>query len=216
LIPKETAPVADLALVARTGFAGAAIPGRYGRVVGGERPVMLAERCILTITQISAYRDKMGEIAKAVLDLSGLELPQRPERVAANGVALIGMARGQWLAVAEGDKGRAVLARLNEVLSDLAAIGDQSDAKAMLRLAGSRARDVLAKGCALDLDEGAFKPQDAATTQIALIPCQLWQLDEGPTYELAVPLSYARSFWSWLTASAAEYGYEVRPPLSSG
>ena len=208
--------MADLALLARTGFAGAAIPGRYGRVVGGERPVVLTERSGLTIAQISAYRDKMGEIAKAVLDISGLELPQRPGRVAANGVALIGMARGQWLAIAEGDKGRALLARLNEALSGLAAIVDQSDAKAMLRLAGCRARDVLAKGCALDLNERAFKPQDAATTQIALIPCQLWQLDDAPTYELAVPLSYARSFWSWITASAAEYGYEVRPPLSLG
>jgi methylglutamate dehydrogenase subunit D len=208
--------VADLTLVARTGFAGATIPGRYGRVVGGERPVVLTERSGLTIAQISAYQEKMGEIAKAVLDISGLELPQRPGRVAANGVALIGMARGQWLAVAEGEKGTVLLARLNEALSGLAAIVDQSDAKAILRLAGCRARDVLAKGCALDLNGRAFKPQDAATTQIALIPCQLWQLDDAPTYELAVPLSYARSFWSWLTTSAAEYGYEVRPPPSLG
>lgn len=208
--------MADLALTARSGFAGAAIPGRYGRVIGGERPVVLTERSNLSITQFSAYRDKMGEIAMAVLDISGLELPQRPKRVVANGVALIGMARGQWLAVAEGDKGRALLARLNEALSGLAAIVDQSDAKAMLRLTGSRARDLLAKGCALDLNGRAFRPQDAATTQIALIPCQLWQLDDAPTYELAVPLSYARSFWSWITASAAEYGYEVRPPLSLG
>ena len=208
--------MADLALIARTGFAGLAIPGRYGRVVGGERPVVLTERPNLTVTQISAYRDRMGEFAKAVLATSGFELPQKPGRVVANGVALIGMARGQWLAVAEGDKGRALLSRLNEAVSAHAAIVDQSDAKAILRLAGPRARDVLAKGCALDLGERAFKPPDAATTQIALIPCQLWQLDEGPTYELAVPLSYARSFWSWLTASAAEYGYEVRLPLPLG
>ena len=204
----------DFVLTARTGFAGSAIPGRYGRVVGGERPVVLTERPNLTISQISAYRDKMSDVANAVLATSGLELPQRPGRVVANRGALIGMAPGQWLAVAEGDKGRALLSRLNEAASAQASIVDQSDAKAVVRLAGPRARDVLAKGCALDLDERAFKPQDAATTQIALIPCQLWQLDEAPTYELAVPLSYARSFWSWLTASAAEYGYEVRPPLS--
>ena len=207
--------MADFVLTARTGFAGSAIPGRYGRVIGDERPVVLTERSNLTISQISAYRDKMGDVASAVLAASGLELPQRPGRVVANGVALIGMARGQWLAVAEGDEGRTLLARLNEAVSGLASIVDQSDAKAIVRLAGPRARDILAKGCALDLDERAFKPQDAATTQIALIPCQLWQLDEAPTYDLAVPLSYARSFWSWLTASAAEYGDEVRPPLSS-
>ena len=38
----------------------------------------------------------------------------------------------------------------------------------------------------------------------------LWQ-EEAPTYDIAVPSSLARSFWSWLTASAGEYGYEVLP-----
>jgi len=38
----------------------------------------------------------------------------------------------------------------------------------------------------------------------------IWQVDEMPTYDLAVPTSYAESFWSWLTASAAEYGYTVK------
>jgi sarcosine oxidase subunit gamma len=128
-------------------------------------------------------------------------------------LAVIGLAPQQWLAIAEGEKGRALLARIGTDLSGLAAVVDQSDAKAMLRLSGPRVRDVLAKGCALDLHPRAFKPQDAATTQLALIPCQLWLLDEAPTFELAVPLSYARSFWSWLAASAAEYGYEVKPPL---
>lgn len=208
--------MADFAVIARTGFAGLAIPGRYGRVIGGQRPVVLTERSNLTITQISAYRGRGDEVAETVLAASGLELPKGPTRAVANSLALVGMAPAQWLAVAEGDKGRAGLSRLKEALSGLASLVDQSDAKAILRLAGPRARDVLAKGCALDLHERAFRPQDAATTQIALIPCQLWQLDEAPTYELGVPLSYAGSFWSWLTASAAEYGYEVKPPLSLG
>ena len=55
------------------------------------------------------------------------------------------------------------------------------------------------------------KPGDAATTPIALIDCQLWQIDDAPTYDLAVPSSFAESFWSWLIASAAEYGYAIEP-----
>jgi hypothetical protein len=35
------------------------------------------------------------------------------------------------------------------------------------------------------------------------------QVDETPTYDLAVPTSYAESFWSSVTASAGEYGYTV-------
>ena len=70
---------------------------------------------------------------------------------------------------------------------------------------------MLAKGCSLDLHPRVFKPGDAATTPIALIDCQLWQIDDTPSYDLAVPSSFAESFWSWLTASAAEYGYAVEP-----
>ena len=79
----------------------------------------------------------------------------------------------------------------------------------MLRISGPRAREVLAKGCSLDLHRSVFKPGSAGTTPVALIDCVIWQVDETPSYDLAVPTSFAESFWSWLTASAAEYGYTV-------
>jgi heterotetrameric sarcosine oxidase gamma subunit len=100
---------------------------------------------------------------------------------------------------------------LAKQLTGHAAITEQSDSKAVIRISGTRAREVLAKGCSLDLHPRVFKPGDAATTPIALIDCQLWQIDDAPSYDLAVPSSFAESFWSWLTASAAEYGYAVEP-----
>ncbi|MGH3851274.1 MAG: sarcosine oxidase subunit gamma, partial [Pseudonocardiaceae bacterium] len=105
------------------------------------------------------------------------------------------------------------LAQLEAALAGSASLVDQSDGKAVLRIAGPRTRDVLAKGCPLDLHPRVFKPGDAATTAISLIPCQLWQIDEAPTYDIAVASSYAGSFWRWLTASAAEYGYQVADPV---
>jgi len=206
--------VADLTLAPRIAFQGLAVPGRYGHVVGGDRPVVIAERPGLAVMQICARRGKTAELAAAIRDVSGLDLPRGPKRAASNGLAVIGMGPHEWLAVAEGDRGRAALARVKEAGEGFASFVDQSHAKAILRLSGTRARDVLAKGCGLDLHQRAFKPGDAATTQIALIPCQLSQLDETPTFELSVPLGYAGSFWSWLSASAAEYGFEVKPPIS--
>jgi sarcosine oxidase subunit gamma len=38
---------------------------------------------------------------------------------------------------------------------------------------------------------------------------QSWQVDDAPTYELAILRSVSASFWGWLTASAGEFGYEV-------
>jgi methylglutamate dehydrogenase subunit D len=208
--------MAEFALKARTGFAGLAIPGRCGTRQTGEPALVIVERPNWAILQLSAFHAKEDAVAKAVASETGLDLPAGPKRTAAKDVALIGVAPSQWLAVAEGEKGRALLARLVASLSGLASVVDQSHAKAILGLRGSRAREVLAKGCSLDLHRSAFTPQDAATTQVALIPCQIWMLDETPTFELSVPLSYAESFWSWLGESAAEFGYEVKPALEAG
>ena len=43
----------------------------------------------------------------------------------------------------------------------------------------------------------------------ALIGVQIWQIDETPTYEIAVFRGFARSFWHFLTEAAAEYGCEI-------
>jgi heterotetrameric sarcosine oxidase gamma subunit len=184
--------VAEFGLKATTSLAGLALPGRYGRP-DGEPGCYIAERSGLVLKQIGARRRRTNEVLRGACEALGLELADAP------------------MAVAQGAKGRDLLARLENALKGFATFVDQSDAKAVLRFWGRNARDVLAKGCPLDLHERAFHPQDAATTQIALISCLLWQLDEAPTFELAVPLSYVGSFWSWLTASAAEFGYEVTP-----
>jgi sarcosine oxidase subunit gamma len=80
------------------------------------------------------------------------------------------------------------------------------------RLSGPRARDVLAKGLPVDLDPRAFPLGSAATSTISLMGVQLWQADDMPSYDIAIFRSVSHSFWRWLTASAAEYGYEVGQP----
>ena len=79
----------------------------------------------------------------------------------------------------------------------------------MLRLSGPRVRDVLAKGVPLDLHPKVFKPGDVATTLVAYIGVQTRPARRAPTYQLTAPRSMAGSFWSWLSASAAEFGYDV-------
>jgi heterotetrameric sarcosine oxidase gamma subunit len=198
--------MAEIRLKARSPFAGLLKPGRYG---GHNSPpgVALNERIGLALFVISAAAGKASEVAAKVTSITGLELPMAPKRVSTDGFALIGTAPGQWLAVVEGKAALGLLAKLAAGLKGLATIIDQSDGKAVLRISGPRARDTLAKGCSLDLNPRVFKPGSAGTTPVALIDCVIWQVDETPTYDLAIPTSFAESFWSWLTASAAEYGY---------
>ena len=67
-----------------------------------------------------------------------------------------------------------------------------------IRVSGPKARDALAKGVPIDLHPRAFRSGDAAVTTVAHIGVHLWQLDDTPTYEIAVFRSFARDFWRWL------------------
>jgi sarcosine oxidase subunit gamma len=198
----------EIRLKARSPFAGLLEPGRHG-AHGGAPGVSLSERNGLALFVISAGANKAGEVAAKMASVTGLDLPMGSKRVSKSGFALIGTAPGQWLAIAESKEARALPAMLGVALKGLATVVDLSDGKAVLRISGPRARDTLAKGCSLDLNALVFKPGSAGTTPVALIDCVIWQVDETPTYDLAVPTSFAESFWSWLTSCAAEYGYRV-------
>jgi methylglutamate dehydrogenase subunit D len=200
--------MAEFRLQARSPFAGLIKPGRHG-ARDGATGVVLSESVGLALFVLSAGAGKASDVAAKVQSVTGLDIPVKLGRASANGFALIGTAPGQWLAVADGKGALALLAKLAAALKGIATIVDQSDGKAVLRISGPHARDTLAKGCSLDLHPRVFKPGTSATTPVALIDCVIWQVDETPTYDLAVPTSYAESFWSWLTASAGEYGYTV-------
>jgi heterotetrameric sarcosine oxidase gamma subunit len=193
----------------RSAVQGLAIPGRYG-AVNGEAGVSLSERFDIALAAVMARKGAEDALAKRVRDVFALELPMRPRRVASGSLALVWAGPGHWLAIAEGGEGRSFEELLRRDLSNLASISDQSDGRAVVRIAGASARDALAKGVPVDLNPRAFAAGDAAVTTVGHIGVHLWQLDGAPTYELAVFRSYAAAFWRWLMDSAAEFGVAVR------
>jgi heterotetrameric sarcosine oxidase gamma subunit len=188
----------------RSAFIG--LPGRSGRAEG-EPGVTVRPRDDLALARLIARKGRADDLAAAVRSRYGLDLPSTPKRVVQGGLAFIWSGPGQWLAVAE--DGRDLARELAEAAGAFAAVSDQSDGLAVLRVSGPHARDTLIKGVGLDLHPRAFGPGDAAATVIAHIGAQLWQLDDRPTYEIAIYRSFAGSLWRWLEASAAEFGCAV-------
>ncbi|MGO1077833.1 sarcosine oxidase subunit gamma [Inquilinus sp. CA228] len=191
-------------LTPRSAFIG--LPGRSGRAEG-EPGVAIRPRDDLALARVIARKGRAGDLAAAIRSRYGLDLPSTPKRVEQGGLAVIWSGPGQWLAVAE--DGRDLARELAAAIGAFAAVSDQSDGLAVLRVSGPRARDALIKGVGLDLHPRAFAPGDAAVTVIAHVGAQLWQLDDRPTYEIAVYRSFAGSLWRWLEASAAEFGCAV-------
>lgn len=201
-------------LTPRSALTGVAITGRYTR---RDAPgVTLGERVDVGLATVAARKGTADALAAIVRRTYGADLPAGSRVAAGPSVAFIGTAPGQWLAVSETFANGALADDLAEKLAGLASITDQSDGRAVIRISGPRARDVLAKGLPIDLHPKAFRPGDAATTVISLIGAQLWQVDEAPTYDIAVFRGFAGSFWGWLTASAAEFGYVVESEAQSG
>ena len=164
------------------------------------------ERSTLTIASIAVRKGQDQALATAMKSNYGVDLPSSPMRVENNGIALVWAGPGLWLATAERAGGRDLEIELKPKLSGLASVVDQSDGRAVLRMSGKAARDVLAKGLPIDLHQRAFKTGDAAITHASHIGITLWQLDDMPTYEIAMFRSFADGFWHWLQDAAAANG----------
>lgn len=189
-------------------LAGVAVPGRL--VEGRDEPrVTVEERVGLGLATVAARKGQAEALRAAVASAYGVELPDGSRVAHGPAVSFVGYGPGQWLAVSETLANEALARDLGERLRGLASISDQSGGRAVLRVSGPLARAMLAKGLPIDLHPRAFTPGSAATSTISLMGVQLWQVDDAPTYDLAIFRSVAASFWRWLTASAAEFGYEV-------
>jgi methylglutamate dehydrogenase subunit D len=147
-------------------------------------------------------------MARHGADLAGIEqalgfAPPIGPTLAGNGtITLIGTGPGSWLAYSEGDEHR-LADRLHATFGDTASICDQSSGYLLFRISGTGARQLFQRGASIDVHPSVFRPGCVATTTIAHIGVILWQLDDVPTYEIALFRSYADSFRHWLEATAA-------------
>jgi sarcosine oxidase subunit gamma len=198
--------VSERSLQPNSALAGIAVPGRYGKQ-DGEPGVVVSERIGLGLATLAAR--KRAPLRVAVKASYGVDLPDGSSIVHGPNVSFIGYGPGQWLAVSESLAGEALARDLAQRLKGLASVSDQSGGRTVLRISGTRARDVLAKGLPIDLDPRSFPLGSAATSTISLMGVQIWQTDDTRSYDIAVFRSVSASFWRWLTASAAEFGCEV-------
>jgi sarcosine oxidase subunit gamma len=198
--------VSDGRLQPTSALAGIAVPGRYGEQ-DGEPGVVISERAGLGLATVAARRG--APLRVAVKASYGVDLPEGSAIAHGPQVSFIGYGPGQWLAVSESLANEALAGDLAQKLKGLGSISDQSGGRTVFRISGPRARDVLAKGLPIDLDPRSFPLGSAATSTISLMGVQLWQTDDTRSYDIAVFRSVSASFWRWLTASAAEFGYEV-------
>jgi len=91
-----------------------------------------------------------------------------------------------------------------------AAITEVGESLCCIAVAGPRARDLIAKGCPLDLHPRAFGGvRHCAQSHLAKAAVTLHQVGEQPAYDLYVRRSFSDYLWRWLEDAAREYGVAV-------
>jgi sarcosine oxidase, subunit gamma len=141
--------------------------------------------------------------------LAGVPLPLEPNRVASmRAVRTLWLGPDEWLVTAPQGVAPELMARLTRALAGRqATVTDLSASRAVIEIAGARARSLLEKGCGLDLHPRAFGPGQCAQTLFARLPVILDQLSAMPVYRLFVRRSAARWLAEWLIDAAEEFRF---------
>ena len=177
--------------------------------VTGARGVALTERPFLTMVNLRV--DPASEAADRIEKTLRAPLPRRCGHTTASGPhTVLWLGPDEWLVVSEAEE-TAVAAELREVLGeDPGSVVDVSANRTTLELSGPSARQVLEKGCPLDLHPRSFEPGRAVSTTVGPVAVLLWQVDDQPAYRLLPRSSFADYLARWLIDAMSEYhGPEV-------
>ncbi|AXE84165.1 sarcosine oxidase subunit gamma family protein [Streptomyces sp. Go-475] len=172
--------------------------------VPGARGVMLAERPFVTMVnlRVGPGSDAADRIERTL----GTRLPRRCGDTTSSGPhTVVWLGPDEWLVLSRAE-GAALTAELRTALGpDRGSAVDVSANRTTLELSGPSSRQVLEKGCPLDLHPRAFGPGRAVSTTVGPVAVLLWQVDEVPTYRLLPRSSFADYLARWLIDAMGEF-----------
>ena len=113
----------------------------------------------------------------------------------------------EWLLVGpEGSADRIQAALVEAIDAEHGSVVDVSDHRTIVEVRGPVSRELLAKGCGLDLHRRSFTAGQCAQTLLARAGVVLVCRDaEQPSFWIFVRASFARYLADWLADAAAEY-----------
>lgn len=154
--------------------------------------------------------DTLKALNEAVEPVLGCKLGTKPNHVTTQGdVRVFWLREGQWLVLTPEKKHLSLFGKLDKALSDMdSSVVDTSDGHTLLRLSGPKSRDVLMKGCPLDIHPRVFKKDAMALTRIVHADILLHHVGQD-IYEINVRTSFAEYLLRWLYDAALEYGVSV-------
>jgi sarcosine oxidase subunit gamma len=148
-----------------------------------------------------------SEFLKAVEGVLKQPLPLAPNTMSQGAHRVFWLGPDEWLVVTAAPQAVDVAPALQQATSQMhASVNDLGGGQVALLLEGARARDLLAKGCTLDLHPQVFKPGDCAQSGLAKANILIGLEEDAPTFIIVVRRSFADYLGRWLARAGQEFG----------
>ena len=157
----------------------------------------------LAIIQIVQY--KRSKIQLGTIQIEGLGFPIENSKVESNKeTRILWSAPRTWFIISKKEN---IINNIKEKCTDENfAITDISHSRAVIQIKGLQAREILKKGCPLNINE--FKTNNCAGTVFHGISIVVDLIDNNPdTFNLLTLRSFGESFYHHITDAALEFGY---------
>ncbi|MBT4890183.1 MAG: sarcosine oxidase subunit gamma [Rhodospirillales bacterium] len=140
--------------------------------------------------------------ANAAKEVLGTSLPVIPNTVLQSSkYTVFWLGPDEWLINSPEDTQAELVAELQDAFEGQhSAVTDVTDYYVVIEIRGKQSRDILARGCPLDLHDRTFKTGRCAQSFFANAPIMLHQVDDG-AYDIQVRRTYAQYLWEYLNQS---------------
>jgi sarcosine oxidase, subunit gamma len=175
-------------------------------LAAGSAPGAVTLHEVPYLAQVDLRVDPGSPAAPRIAAALGAPLPVHPGTVAAGGArSVLWLGPDEWLVLGPDGDAPAILRALRTALGAThGSVIDVSASRTTLELSGRRARDVLEKGCSVDLHPRSFQPGRCAQTLLARSQVLLWRPGDR-TYRLLVRGSFAEYVAEWLLDAMGEF-----------
>ena len=176
-------------------------PGTYGAEHRDGPGVTVSKRQNLHILHLAGnLRD--ADFPTAARGALGLPLPQLAgETRDGHGVRVLWLAPNRWLVVS-GHKLE------TGAFGEKASVNDVGQGRSVLRLSGRSVRDLLCKGCPIDLDPQSFSAGHAVATLLGHLNVVIDCIADD-VFDLYVTRSYDHFVRDWLVRAGKEFGVSI-------
>ena len=151
---------------------------------------------------------RLGTVGSEASERLGVNLPTGPNTWAPTDTGrAVWLGPDEWLVTSTVEAPEELEARVRAAVAPLGgSAADVSAQRIGVRLSGTRVRDVLAKGCSIDLHPRVFGRRRSAQTTLGRAGVVLLALaDTGDDYVVHVRSSFAGYLADWLLGAALEY-----------